>query len=402
MSLNTLIMMAREDAAAADLETPVGVASAEEIQDVIDTQESMNEAEAQIEGSDQAEALAEEIQEEVDANNELIESGVEPTDVQVAVAEERFKAFAKSACLSQKLSTESFTFLPGAKMSSFSLESYSYTSKSNRDRFIETNMAMESIVKNMKDIAQKAWKAIKEFFINLYNRIKNFFSGKKKVAQEATNLFASSENVTKFTNYFKEYKEKINTDSKIFIAFNKLYNAAAIENPKLQAKAPSEIVNLAPEMCKKIIRAAEELVTNAQNPDFEGKLVAIGIEGAFAGTKVDDVMANKYHGDVNKFVGDFSGIAKYLPGLGKMAEAIHTDVINKVNPLLETITKNIDKENVKEGDSVRLSRYKAGQKIIKALTDISDALHAILLFAIDIVKKYDKLQAEKEAKSGKK
>lgn len=421
MSLNTLIMMAREDAAVADIEAPATTTEdALEAVEAQEAQEAMNVAETEIEGSDQAEALAEEIQEEVNANNEVIESEVEPTDVQVAVAEERFKAFAKSACLSGKLVTENFTFLPGAKMNSFSLESYSYTSKSNKDKLIETTMAMESIVQNLKDVAKNAWKAIVEFFTNLYKKIKGFFSKKKEIAEAAETAAKEVEAQPEVAEVLKEEKIDVkaapkkdgeDASKKLYAALYKLINGfeqgyTTKHGAPKEVTSLSDVITLAPGYIDYAIKVAKKLDEAPKaNLDFYATLMPTIAGAGLAATREaagKEISARFAKGFGSEFT-SVQSMTNQIPKLAALSKSFEEKYVKNFSPLLEKLT-NALKQNAgnnghaEDDKSAMLKAYKEFKNVVKGLENVSDALTAILAFYKQEVEKAKAKAGKKEAK----
>lgn len=401
MSLNRLIMMAREDANMEDLAQPEN--STEEALKVVeneDATENIEAADEQIEGSDQAEELAEEIQEEVDANNEVIENATEPddvTDVQVAVAEERFKAFAKAACLTKKLSTESFTFLPGAKMSNFSLESYSYTSKSNKDKLIETTLAMESIVQNLKDAGKTVWNAIIEFFRNIILKIKNLFKNKLQIVAES-DAYASKLTEDKVEQNLDSIKGSLGIKVKNLqmilskIAFNKDINITNFADLINRLSTFKEIGEYTDNMILSISDAISKGQKNGEitiSKDilfFKGKLEEKEEVNKNTLNLLDSV-------DSKKLITFF----KLTPAVQKTLTINISSKLTNVLDLLNKLLKNVTLE--KEADkTLALKLVKCAQKQVKYLMQLEQLLVLINSYIISFGKsssKKDKKETEK-------
>lgn len=149
--------------------------------DEITEMEEVKAQEAEVDSLAEGNELIDQIQDRIDANNEMIEGEAEPTEAKVVQAVGEAKHFAYLTAKIDNFITESIDFMVDNQRYALATESFSFSAKSRREQVKDVNLALEGIVQSIangvKDLANKILEVIK----GIINKIKETFSKRAKV-----------------------------------------------------------------------------------------------------------------------------------------------------------------------------------------------------------------------------
>lgn len=406
--------------------------------DEITEMEEVKAQEAEVDSLAEGNELVDQIQDRIEANNEIIEGEAEPTEAQVVQAVGEAKHFAYLTAKIDNFVTESIDFMVNGQRYALATESFSFSAKGRREQLKDVNLALEGIVASiangLKDFIKKVIETIK----NIAKTITGLFSKRARIVNFAEKnksqimaMYKDVNGIIEVTNSFTEeqrnklsnkiYKNHVELFKNLiyieascdYVFSNKKGSPEEIKKEYLSninvEEALKDVSSILP-LLLKAIKDSDDRIKNYTNDlnTLEKLSFSLLSKALFKGEVLDEaaeqLIRKNFKHDIKeldpKEICQWYG--KEFPSIIAAYNAVKPNLIDQytkgINGLFGTVTNVISKVTDNKIVTALNEFFNGTKTMISALKNISNSLYYEIETCVQVYQMYNKSKSQGENK----